>query len=98
MELFEIFSESLKKVERLLSAEFTKGLEREGEDVMVKMLVTHVHEMPKGTEEGEFIVVHLGVNHLKVLHISKFTFSGNNILVSSMKFWRGSNFVDRRVY
>ena len=91
--MFEISLESLKEVERLLSAEFTKGLEREGEDVKVKMLVTHIHEMPKGTEEGEFLVVDLGVHHLRVLHISKFTFSG--ILVSSVKFWRGQIFVDR---
>ena len=97
MEQFEILKKSLKEVESLLSAEFTKGLEseEEGEDVKVKMLVTHVHEMPKGTEEGEFLVVDLGAHHLRVLHIGKFTFSGSNILVSSMKFWRGSNFVDR---
>ena len=97
MEQFEISLESLKEVERLLSAEFTKGLEskEEREDVKVKMFVTHVHEMPKGTEEGEFLVVDLGVHHLRVLHISEFTFSSNNILVSSLKFWRGSNFADR---
>ena len=78
--MFEIPVQSLKEVERLLSAEFTKGLESEEEDVNVKMLVTHIHEMPKGTEEGEFLVVDLEVHHLRVLHISKFTFSGNNIL------------------
>ena len=75
--MFEIPVQSLKKVERLLSAEFTKGLESEGEDVKVKMVVTHVHEMPKGTEEGQFLVVDLGAHHLRVLHISKFTFTGN---------------------
>ena len=90
MRKFEIALESLKGVERLLTTEFTKGLESEGEDVKVKMFVTHVYEMPKGTEKGEFLVVDLGAHHLKVLHISKFTFSGNNILVSSIKFWRGS--------
>ena len=96
MNMFEITVQSLEEVEGLLSAEFTKGLEskEEREDVKVKMFVTHIHEMPKGTEKGEFLVVHLGVNHLRVLHISK-SFSGNNILVSSMKFWRGSNFVNR---
>ena len=79
--MFEISVQSLKEVERLLSDEFTKGLEREGEDVKVpvKMLVTHIHEMPKGTEEGEFLVVNLGIYHLRVLHISKY-FSGNNTL------------------
>ena len=73
--MFEISLESLKKVKRLLSAEFTKGLESEGEDVKVKMLITHVHDMPKGTEEGEFLVVDLRVNHLRVLHISELTYS-----------------------
>ena len=71
--MFEISSE---EVESLLTAEFTKGLESEVEDVKVKMFVTHVHEMPKGTEEGEFLVVDLGVYHLRVLHISEFIFSG----------------------
>ena len=75
MNMFEISLESLKEVERLLTAEFTKGLESEGEDVKVKMLVTHVHEMPKGTEEGEFLIMDLGVNHLRVLHISELTYS-----------------------
>ena len=75
MRKFEILKKSLEEVESLLTAEFTKGLEseKEGEDVKVKMFVTHVHEMPKGTEEGEFLVVDLGVNHLKVIHISKLT-------------------------
>ena len=72
--MFEISLESLKKVKRLLSAEFTKGLKSEGEDVKVKMLVTHVHEMPEGTEKGEFLVVDLRVNHLRVLHISELTY------------------------
>ena len=75
MRKFEILKKSLEEVESLLTAEFTKGLESEeaGGDVKVKMFVTHVYEMPKGTEEGECLVVDLGVNHLKVLHISKLT-------------------------
>jgi hexokinase len=73
MEKFEISLESLKEVGRLLTAEFTKGLESEGEDVMVKMFVTHVYEMPKGTEEGEFLVVDWGINHLRIVHISELT-------------------------
>ena len=92
--MFEISVQSLKEVERLLTDEFTKGLKSEEDNVEVKMLVTHVHKMHEGTEEGEFLIVDLGVHRLRVLHISK-SFSGNNTLVSSMKFWRGSNFVDR---
>ena len=74
--MFEITMQSLKEVKRLLTTEFTKGLESDGEDVKVKMLVTHIHEMPEGTETGEFLVVDLGVHHLRVIHIRKFTFSG----------------------
>ena len=95
--MFKVSSESLKEVKRLLKDEFKRGLESEREDVNVKMFVTHIHKMPEGTEEGEFLVVDLGVYHLRVLHISKFTFNSNNsILVSSVNFWRDSNFADRR--
>ena len=72
---FGISVESLREVERLLTAEFVKGLEREGDDVKVKMLSTCVHNMPDGTEAGEFLVVDLGVSYLQVLHISELTFS-----------------------
>lgn len=75
MKKFEIPLASLRKVESLLFAEFIKGLKSEEEDVKVKMLVTHIHEMPKRTDEGEFLVVDLGVHHLRVLHISESIFS-----------------------
>ena len=68
---FEISLESLEEVERLLAAEFAKGLESERENVQVKMFV---HKMP---EEGEFLVVDLGVKHLRVLHIGELTFTNN---------------------
>jgi hexokinase len=67
--------ESLKKVESLLTDEFTKGLESEGEYVMVKMCVTHIHRLPKGTEKGEFLIVDVGVVYLTVTHISELTFN-----------------------
>jgi hexokinase len=72
---FEILLKSLKEVEKLLTAEFVRGLKSEGDDVMVKMFVTHVYEMPKGTEEGEFLVVDFGVNHLRVIHISELIYT-----------------------
>ena len=78
---FEISLESLRKIETLLTADFVKGLEREGDDVTVKMFITHVHEMPKGTEEGEFLVVDLGVSYLQVLLISELT---SNAIMSIM--------------
>ena len=56
--------ESLREIENLLTAEFVKGLEREGDDVKVKMLNTCVHSMPDGKEEGEFLVINLGGRNL----------------------------------
>ena len=76
MRQFEISKESLKKIEKLLSEEFDKGLKSNRDDVPVKMFITHVHEMPKGTEEdGEFLVVDLGVSYLQVLLISELMFN-----------------------
>ena len=70
---FEISLESLKEVEGLLTAEFIKGLEREGDDVKVKMLITYVHSMPDGTEKGDFLALDLGGSNFRVLLISEFT-------------------------
>lgn len=71
MSEFEISLESLKEVQRLLTADFVKGLEREGDDVKVKMLVTYVHSMPDGTEEGDFLALDLGGSNFRVLLISE---------------------------
>ena len=67
MSKFEISLESLREVEGLLTAEFVKGLEREGDDVMVKMLITHVHLMPDGKEKGDFLAVVFEGRYLRVL-------------------------------
>lgn len=61
----------MREVEGLLTAEFVKGLEREGDDVKVKMLVTYVHSMPDGSEEGEFLALDLGGSNFRVLLISE---------------------------
>ena len=68
---FEISLKSLTEVEQLLTTEFAKGLEREGDDVMVKMLITHIHDMPDGTEKGKFLVIDFEGRYLRVLLISK---------------------------
>lgn len=65
----------------MLTADFAKCLESEGKDVNVRMLVTPIHKMSKG-KEREFLVVHLGVSHLRVLHISKLTFIDNIFVFS----------------
>ena len=61
----------MREVEGLLAAEFVKGLEREGDDVKVKMLVTYVHSMPDGSEEGDFLALDLGGSNFRVLLISE---------------------------
>lgn len=69
---FEIPLESLRTIESLLTTEFRKGLEREGDDVMVKMVVTHVHSMPvDGKEEGDFLGLYLGTGYLRVVLIGE---------------------------
>ena len=72
MSEFEISLDSLREVEGLLTAEFVKGLEREGDDVKVKMLITYVHSMPDGTEEGDFLALDLGGSNFRVLLISEY--------------------------
>lgn len=71
MRKFEISLETLREVEKLLMVEFEEGLKREGEDVKVKMLITHVYSMPDQMVEGEFLVLDLGGNNFRVLHISE---------------------------
>lgn len=61
----------MKEVERRLTEDFKKGLEREGEDVKVKMLITYVHALPDGTEEGDFLALDLGGSNFRVLLISE---------------------------
>ena len=63
--------ESLREVEASLTDEFDKGLITEEDEVIVKMLITHVHEMPSGKEEGEFLVIDLGATNLRVIHMSE---------------------------
>lgn len=69
---FEVSLDSMREVESLLTEEFVKGLEKEGDDVKVKMLVTYVHSMPDGTEEGDFLALDLGGSNFRVLLISEF--------------------------
>ena len=66
---------------KLLTTDFAKDLESEGEDAQVKMLVKHIHKMPKGKDEGEFLVVDMEVNHLRVWHISELIFTDNDIKI-----------------
>ena len=66
---FEITTEGMGEVSSRLTKEFNKGLEREGDDVKVKMLVTYVHSLPDGSEEGDFLALDLGGSNFRVLLI-----------------------------
>lgn len=57
-------------MEQRLTEDFKKGLAREGDDVKVKMLITYVHSLPDGSEEGDFLALDLGGSNFRVLLIS----------------------------
>lgn len=82
MKGFEVTLETMKEVERLLTADFIKGLskdyrarveseEGQGERVIVKMLLTFVHSLSNGTENGEFLALDLGGTNYRVWKISE---------------------------
>ena len=78
---FEVTLETMKEVERLLTADFIKGLSNdyraregvseEGERIIVKMLLTFVHSLSNGTENGEFLALDLGGTNYRVWKISE---------------------------
>lgn len=67
----------MEKMVQSLTAEFIRGLSEEGEHVKVKMLLTFVHSIPNGTEEGDFIALDLGGSNFRVGKISKFELGGS---------------------
>lgn len=83
MKGFEVSLEAMKEVERLLTADFIKGLskdyrsaEEEGtERIIVKMLLTFVHSLSNGTENGEFLALDLGGTNYRVWKISELPYS-----------------------
>ena len=71
VKVFEITQEGMEEVEHRLTSAFTKGLEREGDDVPVKMFVTHVHSLSTGSEQGSFLGLDIGGSHFSILLFSK---------------------------
>ena len=71
VKVFEITQEGMEEVERRLTSAFTKGLEGEGDDVPVKMFVTHVHSLSTGSEQGSFLGLDIGGSHFSILLFSK---------------------------
>ena len=71
VDAFTITLDGMKDVASKLTEEFKKGLQREGDDVTVKMLVTYVHSLPDGSEKGDFLALDLGGSNFRVLLISE---------------------------
>lgn len=80
MKGFEVTLEAMKEVERLLTADFIKGLSNDyrvdevrdkGKRVIVKMLLTFVHSLSNGTENGEYLALDLGGTNYRVWKISE---------------------------
>ena len=69
LEGFSISLEKMKRVAAGLAEDFEKGLANE-DDSPVKMLVTYVHSLPDGTEQGDFMALDLGGSNFRVLLIS----------------------------
>lgn len=55
-----VSKEGLELMSARLLKEFEKGLERDGHDGEVKMLITYVHDLPDGKETGDFLALDLG--------------------------------------
>ena len=68
---FTISLDGLKEVQKRITENFERGLAREGDDVIVKMLITYVHALPDGSEEGDFLALDLGGSNFRVLLISE---------------------------
>ena len=60
LEKFNISLQGMKEVSRRLLGQMNKGLESEDNDSKVKMLITYVHSLPDGSENGDFLALDLG--------------------------------------
>jgi len=67
---FSISLDAMKDISSKLTEEFKRGLASEGDDIVVKMLITYVHSLPDGTEKGDFLALDLGGSNFRVLLIS----------------------------
>lgn len=69
LRLFEIPVGEMERMSARLLEAMERGLEREGQ--VVKMLITYVHALPDGSEEGDFLALDLGGSNFRVLLISE---------------------------
>ena len=56
-----VSKEGLEAMSRKLHEQMEIGLEKENHDGEVKMLITYVHDLPDGKENGEFLAMDLGL-------------------------------------
>ena len=64
-----VSKEGLEAMSRKLHKQMEIGLEKENHDGEVKMLITYVHDLPDGKENGEFLAMDLGLSIMIVSSI-----------------------------
>ena len=69
MRLFEMSVGEMERISVRLTEAMERGLEKDGQ--VVKMLITYVHALPDGSEEGDFLALDLGGSNFRVLLISE---------------------------
>ena len=60
----------MEKVSNRLRKDFEEGLSKDDHKSCVKMLITFVHSLPDGSEEGDFLALDLGGSNFRVLLIN----------------------------
>lgn len=55
-----VSKEGLESISARLLAQLETGLAKEKHDGEVKMLITYVHNLPNGKENGDFLALDLG--------------------------------------
>ena len=56
-----VSKEGLEAMTRKLREQMEIGLEKEDHNGEVKMLITYVHDLPDGKEDGDFLAMDLGL-------------------------------------
>ena len=59
----------MEEVSRRLLDQMNKGLESEVNDSKVKMLITYVHSLPDGSENGDFLALDFGEYIMQHMHV-----------------------------
>lgn len=70
---FHISLQGMEEVSKRLLGQMNKGLESDDSNSTVKMLITYVHSLPDGSENGDFLALDLG---------EALTTAGSNVIVT----------------